>query len=96
MVTHEDILKIARLAKLYVSPKELDGLTKDLNQMIAFTDTINTAAAKANDFDNINGLENAFRKDEPAPSFGRDEILKNAKKLRGRIFSRTAPRIGER
>ncbi len=86
MVTHEDILKIAKLAKLYVSPKELDGLTKDLNQMIAFTDTINTAAAKANDFDNINGLENAFRKDEPAPSFGRDEILKNAKNCEDGYF----------
>ena len=78
MVTHEEILKIANLAKLSVTPEELDGLTKDMNEIIGFADTISAAAADASDFDNINGLSNVFREDTVVPSFDREEILKNA------------------
>ncbi len=79
MVTHEEILNIAKLAKLFVKPEELDGLTKDMNEMIQFADTINSVSTDVSDFDNINGLSNVFREDVPNPSFDRDEILKNAK-----------------
>lgn len=78
MVTHEDILNIANLAKLSVAPEELDGLTKDMNEIIAFADTISAAVADVSDFDNINGLSNVFREDVPVPSYDREEILKNA------------------
>lgn len=78
MVTHEDVLKIANLAKLSVAPEELDGLTKDMNEIIAFADTVSAASADVSDFDNINGLSNVFREDVPAPSYRREDILKNA------------------
>ena len=78
MVTHEDILKIAALAKLSVSPEELDGLTKDMNEIIGFADTVCTIGTDTSDFDNINRLSNVFREDIVQPSFDREEILKNA------------------
>ena len=78
MVTHEEILKIANLAKLSVAPEELDGLTKDMNEIIGFADTISAATDEDADFDNINGLSNALREDVPVPSYDREEILKNA------------------
>ncbi len=78
MVTHEEILKIANLAKLSVAPEELDGLTKDMNEIIGFADTIGAVSTDVSDFDNINGLSNVFREDEVVPSFDREEILKNA------------------
>jgi aspartyl-tRNA(Asn)/glutamyl-tRNA(Gln) amidotransferase subunit C len=78
MVTHEDILKIANLAKLFVAPEELDGLTKDMNEIIGFADTISAATEDVSDFDNINGLSNVFREDTVVPSYDREEILKNA------------------
>lgn len=78
MVTHEEILKIARLAKLSVSADELEQLTKDMSEIIGFADTINSASSDATDFDNINNLSNAFREDVVVPSYGREEILKNA------------------
>jgi aspartyl-tRNA(Asn)/glutamyl-tRNA(Gln) amidotransferase subunit C len=78
MVSHEEILKIANLAKLSVAPEELDGLTDDMNKIIGFADTINTAADASSDFDNINGLTNVFREDTVVPSCDREEILKNA------------------
>jgi aspartyl-tRNA(Asn)/glutamyl-tRNA(Gln) amidotransferase subunit C len=78
MVTHEEILKIAKLAKLSVSADELVQLTKDMSEIIGFADTINEAVTEASDFDNINNLSNAFREDVVVPSFDREEILKNA------------------
>jgi len=78
LVTHEDILKIARLAKISVKPGELDGLTKDMNEIIGFADTVNSAPVDSTDFDNINGLTNVFREDEAVPSYSREDILSNA------------------
>lgn len=78
MVTHEEILKIAKLAKLSVAPEELDGLTDDMNGIIEFANTVSRVGAEASDFDNINGLSNVFREDNPEPSYSREEILKNA------------------
>ena len=39
MVTHEDVLQIARLAKLSIKEEELDALTKDMADIITFADT---------------------------------------------------------
>ncbi len=78
MVTHEEILKIAKLAKLSVTPEELESLTDDMNGIIEFANTVSRVGAEASDFDNINGLSNVFREDIPEPSCNREEILKNA------------------
>lgn len=78
MVTHEEVKKIAVLAKLYVAEDELDALTKDMAEIISFADTINNASDEGVEFDNINGLSNVFRDDTVKESFDREEILKNA------------------
>ena len=78
MVTHEDVLKIANLAKLSIKEDELDKLTKEMDTILAFADTINMASDEASDFDNINNLSNAFREDVVVPSLDREQILKNA------------------
>lgn len=78
MVTKQEILDIARLSRLYVAPEELEALTQNMQQMIAFADTINAAGAAGDDgFDNIGGLSNVLRDDEVVESWDRDEILKN-------------------
>lgn len=77
-VTHEDVIQMARLSKLFIAESELDKLTEDMNQIIAFADTINAAATDDSDFDNINGLVNVLREDVVEPSYPREEILYNA------------------
>ncbi|HEX3037620.1 MAG TPA: Asp-tRNA(Asn)/Glu-tRNA(Gln) amidotransferase subunit GatC [Oscillospiraceae bacterium] len=86
MVTHEDVLKIANLAKLSIKEEELDKLTKEMDNIIAFADTINTASDEASDFDNINNLSNAFREDVVVPSLDREQILKNAESQQDGYF----------
>ncbi|HEX2985710.1 MAG TPA: Asp-tRNA(Asn)/Glu-tRNA(Gln) amidotransferase subunit GatC [Caproiciproducens sp.] len=78
MVTHDEIRKIARLAKLSVSEEELERLTKDMSEIIGFADTINAVSSADSDFDNINNLSNVLREDAVTPSYDREEILKNA------------------
>lgn len=78
MVTHEDVLGIARLSKLYIAEEELDDMTKAMDDIIRFADTINNASEEGVEFDNINNLSNAFREDEVVASYDREEILKNA------------------
>ena len=76
MVTREDVQSIARLAKLSVPDEELDALTGEMAKIISFADTINDASDEiTEEFDDINGLQNAFREDEVVP---REEILRNA------------------
>lgn len=79
MVTHEDVIQIARLAKLSIKEEELDALTQEMQNIIEFADTINNASEEGVEFDNINNLSNAFRKDEVIPSYSTEKILENAK-----------------
>ncbi len=78
MVTHEDVLGIAMLSKLYIPDDELDKMTKEMDDIIRFADTINNASEEDTEFDNINNLSNAFREDEVVPSRSREDILSNA------------------
>ena len=78
MVTHEDVLQMARLSKLYIKEEELDALTKDMDNIIAFAETISDAQCEQTNFDNINNLSNVLREDVVVPSYDREEILKNA------------------
>ena len=78
MVTHEDVLQMARLSKLYFKEEVLDALTKDMDNIIAFAETISAAQCEQTNFDNINNLSNVLREDVVVPSYDREEILKNA------------------
>jgi len=79
MVTRDDVLKIAKLAKLSVEDEEIDALTKDMIEIIEFANAINNAVedAELEDFDDINSVVNAFHEDEVVESFDRELILKN-------------------
>ena len=78
MVIREDVLQMARLSKLYIKEEELDALTKDMDNIIAFAETISAAQCEQTNFDNINNLSNVLREDVVVPSYDREEILKNA------------------
>lgn len=77
MVTKQEILDIALLSKLEVAEDEIDALTAQMQNIIAFADKINEAGDSDDDFDNINGLSNVFHEDEVVPSYPREEILAN-------------------
>ena len=47
MITKQEVRWLAKLAKLNVEDAELDGLTKDMDEIVGFAGLINSAAAEA-------------------------------------------------
>ncbi|MEF2920526.1 MAG: Asp-tRNA(Asn)/Glu-tRNA(Gln) amidotransferase subunit GatC [Acutalibacteraceae bacterium] len=79
MVSHEDVIQIARLAKLSVKEEDLEHMTKEMQKIVDFADAINNAPTDSQEFDNINNLSNAFRQDDVLPSYPVEDIISNAK-----------------
>ncbi len=77
MVSREDILKLAKLAKISIDDKELDHLTKEMAKIVDFADAINDGDKMEIEFDNVSNLSNVFREDAVEESYDREEILKN-------------------
>ena len=77
MIAEEEILEIAVLSKLYVPEEQLEQLTKDMAEILAFADTINTAGAQVEVYEGLDGLSNVFREDEVEQSYPIQEILQN-------------------
>lgn len=79
MVTKQELQDLALLAKLELSPDQIDELLSDMEQIIAFADKVNAAVDSGEAFDDINHLSNVYREDEVRPSYPREQILQNAK-----------------
>lgn len=77
MIQKEEVLKIAKLAKLSVEDDEIDKLTLDMSNIIEYADAINAVFEEGMEFDNINNIMNAFNEDIVVESYDKDEILKN-------------------
>ena len=77
MISKEEVIKIARLAKLSLEDHEIDNLTGDMAKIIEYADAIKAVSEEGAEFDNINNITNAFNDDVVAESFDRDEILSN-------------------
>jgi len=78
-ISKEEIIHIAKLASLNLSEEEIDGYTKDMQEILEFANTVNNVNT-----DNIketigaNGGYNVFRKDEIKQNITKEELLKNA------------------
>jgi aspartyl-tRNA(Asn)/glutamyl-tRNA(Gln) amidotransferase subunit C len=86
-LTLEQIRWVAHLARLELSPDELDRMTRDLNAIVDYVDQLQQL-----DTENVEPLahpldvKNVFREDEPAASLPVDEALANAPDRRGDYF----------
>lgn len=77
MITKEELLDMADIARLYINEDQLESITKDMNNIISFSEMINELDVKGEEFHNINDLSNRFRKDVVEPSYSRDEVFAN-------------------
>ncbi len=83
-ITKKDIEHIATLSSLNLSEEEIEGYTKDMQNIVSFAEQIqevNTDDAVESAF----ALDsyNVFRKDEVKESFDRDLLLQNAPSSNG-------------
>ena len=86
-LTRNDVLQVARLARLELTDDELTRMADQLNRILGYVEQIQQL--------NTDGVEplahplpvqNVFREDEPAPSLPLDEALGNAPSRAGDYF----------
>lgn len=78
-ISKEEIVHIAKLAMLNLTEKEIEGYTKDMQEILAYAEMINQL--DTSDTDETIGVveqKNVFRKDEMIEFKNRDILLQNA------------------
>ena len=79
MIDREQVLHVAKLARLKLSEDEVERMASELSGILQHVERISDL-----DLDSVEptshviALENVFRPDEPRPSWDRDEILESA------------------
>lgn len=87
MISKEEVLKLARLARLDFSDEELDRIIKDMDDIISFADTINNSVE--GDADKIRNVSSKatpaeeFREDVVKESLPNEKILSNVSGSKG-------------
>lgn len=70
---------VAELSKLRLSEEEKELMGKDLTRVLQYMEVLNRLDTKdVLPLTHVSGVENVFREDVAADSFGRDKILQNA------------------
>lgn len=88
----ETTLKIAQLAKLSFSEKELEEIQQDLSQMIGFVEKLNEIdTTGVQPLTHISGSANRLREDEIKGSISTEEAFKNAPLQKENYF--TVPKV---
>jgi aspartyl-tRNA(Asn)/glutamyl-tRNA(Gln) amidotransferase subunit C len=84
--------KIAQLAKLSFSEKELDSIQHDLSQMIGFVEKLNEIdTTGVQPLTHIGNVENRLREDEVKGSIAAEDTFKNAPSAADQFF--TVPKV---
>jgi aspartyl-tRNA(Asn)/glutamyl-tRNA(Gln) amidotransferase subunit C len=78
-LNREEVLKVAKLARLEFKDSEVASLQSELNDILEFVSKLDEANVDGIDpLSQVNEMTNAFREDEIKKSLTREEALKNA------------------
>ncbi len=85
MISREEVLKLAELSRLQVGEAEIEGLQKDISNILAYVETVSTVEIpqSGSSQDKGNSLHrNVMREDTPRadtdPFAGKEEALRTA------------------
>jgi aspartyl-tRNA(Asn)/glutamyl-tRNA(Gln) amidotransferase subunit C len=86
-LSREEVEKVSLLARLRLSPGEIDSLTRQLGQIVEYVHVLDEAETTGVEpMAHVADIANVFRGDEPGESLSRDEALANAPKHDGSYF----------
>lgn len=87
MIGKELLLKIAKLAHLYVDESEVGGFQKDLSNIFDYMSQLDKIdVANIEPLSHLSGQTNVFRADETKPSLPIEEALRNTPDASGRFI----------
>jgi len=78
-ISRDDVLHVARLARLHLSDEEVDRLQAQLSNILEAIETLRDVdTSHVGPTASVIRLENVMREDEPRPPMSRDATLANA------------------
>jgi aspartyl-tRNA(Asn)/glutamyl-tRNA(Gln) amidotransferase subunit C len=79
VIDRDQVLHVARLARLALSEEEVETMSRELSGILDHVDRIGELDLDdVEPTDHVVDLENVLRPDEPRPSWPRDKILEQA------------------
>ena len=79
MIDREQVLHVARLARLRLNPDEVERMSSELSGILEHVDRISELDLDGVDpTSHVVALENVLRPDEPRPSWPRERMLDSA------------------
>jgi aspartyl-tRNA(Asn)/glutamyl-tRNA(Gln) amidotransferase subunit C len=79
VIDREQVLHVARLARLALSDEEVETMARELSGILEHVDRISELDLDdVEPTDHVVDLENVLRPDEPRPSWPREKILEQA------------------
>ena len=92
MIDREQVLHVARLARLKLSDEEVDRMAGELSGILEHVERISELDLEGVEpTSHVIVLENVLRPDEPRPSWSRDEVLQSAPDPAGGAFRVPSP-----
>ena len=92
MIDREQVLHVARLARLKLSDEEVDRMAGELSGILEHVEHISELDLEGVEpTSHVIVLENVLRPDEPRPSWSRDEVLQSAPDPAGGAFRVPSP-----
>jgi aspartyl-tRNA(Asn)/glutamyl-tRNA(Gln) amidotransferase subunit C len=92
MIDREQVLHVARLARLRLDEGEVERMSSELSTILDHIETIEQLDLDGVDpTSHVVELENVLRQDEPRPSIARERALENAPESSGEGFRVPSP-----
>lgn len=96
MIDREQVLHVARLARLRLSDEEVERMAGELSGILEHVDRIgNLDLEGVEPTSHVVALENVLRPDEPRPSWPREAILAPAPEPQDGAFRVPSPQAAE-
>jgi aspartyl-tRNA(Asn)/glutamyl-tRNA(Gln) amidotransferase subunit C len=94
MISRDDVLHVARLARLELSDAEIETMREQLNSILTYIDRLKELdVTGVEPTAHVVPLVNVMREDEVVPSLPQEDMLRNAPDRVGELFR--VPRIIE-
>ena len=78
-INQEEVVHIAKLARIEFSKEEDQKLAEELSEIIDYVETLEKAPTEGDEsIGQISGLENVMREDEVAEGLSVEKVLQNA------------------
>jgi len=86
-ISIQDVMHIAKLAKLTFSEAELEQFTRELNQIIEYVEKLNELdTSNVEPLSHTTAIHNVMRADQVTTSLPVEKVLENAPSREGNFF----------